>query len=180
MRPATAAPDPRQTRAIRGAAPAHQGRAGRRTVNQATVIGFGDGVYGEVATFQVLLQGDRCCSIKAESVIARPGFAFTASQCVLLVALGMQEHRKVLAHRFESTRQHGRRCAADDHEIAINDWSLQQLVTHRATDQIGVHQSFAGCTVDAATADEREACAFATSASGHITALRLLCASGAT
>ena len=100
------------------------------------------GVDGEVAPLQVLLQGNVRLGVESEAGIAAPGFAFGARQGVFFMRFGVQEHRKILAHRLIARREHGRRIGAHHNPIAVFHFPPQQGIAYRAAHQINLHLPF--------------------------------------
>ena len=77
------------------------------------VINFlGDGVDGEIAAQQILLQRDIRRGVDGETLVAARGLALGARQRVFLMGLRMQEHREILAHRLKALPDHVFRRAA--------------------------------------------------------------------
>ena len=91
---------------------------------------------------QVLLQGNVRLGVESEAGIAAPGFALGACQGVFLMRFGVQEHRKILAHRLIARRKHGPRIGANHHPIAVFYFPPQQGIAHRAAHQINLHLPF--------------------------------------
>jgi len=117
------------------------GGAAKR-VDQAAVCGLGDGVDAEIAPGQILLQRHRRIGIDHEATIAPPGLALGPGQSIFLVALRVQENRKVPADRLVAKRQHLFRRAAYHHPVAVPADPTEQPVAHGAADQIGLHLPF--------------------------------------
>ncbi len=63
---------------------------------------LGDGVEGEIAARQILLQAHRCIGMEHEAFVTGCGFAFGARQRIFLAGFRMQEDRKVRADRLEA------------------------------------------------------------------------------
>jgi hypothetical protein len=99
----------------------------------------GDGVDGEVAAPQVVLQRDVGRGVDGEALIAAAALALGAGERVFLVRLGMQEHREVLADRLEALLDHLLRGGADHHPVAILDLQAEQLVADGAADDVLLH-----------------------------------------
>ncbi len=108
-------------------------------IDQRAVLVFGDGVDGQIAAAQIVFERHARFGVEGETVIAAPGFAFGARQRIFLARLRMQEHREILAHRFEVQREELLRRGADDHVVAILHGNAEQTIAHRAADQIGLH-----------------------------------------
>ena len=99
----------------------------------------GDGVDGEVAPAQVLLERHVGRGVEDEAAVPGRGLALGAGERVLLVRLGMQEDREVGAHGAEPARGHlGRRGAHDD-PVAVGHGTAEELVAHAAADRVDLH-----------------------------------------
>ncbi len=86
--------------------------------------------------------------LEHEAVIAAPALALGARQRVFLARVGMQEHRKVLAHRLVAQRQQLLRQRADHHVVAVDHRAVQQFVADRAADQIDLHGGILPCAAE--------------------------------
>ena len=94
---------------------------------------------GQVAAFEILLDGDRGLGMKGKTAIARRGLALGARQGVLLATVGVDEYREVLADGAVACGLHLFRPRADHDIVAVRRRLAQQLVAHRATNQIHIH-----------------------------------------
>jgi hypothetical protein len=108
-------------------------------IDQHAIRILRDGVDGEVAPGEILLQADVGRGMHHEAAVAAPGLALGACQRVLLAGFGVQEHREVLAHRAESACCHLLGRGTDHDEITIAGRDPEQAVPHRATDQKNLH-----------------------------------------
>ncbi len=111
-------------------------------------------VDGQIAAREILLQRHIRRIVELEAVIPRHRLTLRARERVFLMCLRMQEHRKILAHRTITLRDHLLWRRADDHIIAIDDRHAQQFVTDRAADGVNVHHaiSFFASSIHSATA----------------------------
>ena len=100
---------------------------------------LGDGIDGEVAPRQVRFERHVRRGVEVESLVAGGGLALGARERVLLVRVGMEKDREVLADRAETQTHHLVRRAADDHEILILDRQAEERVSHRAADAVTLH-----------------------------------------
>ena len=108
-------------------------------VDQLALFVLGDGVDGQVAPRQVLLEGDIGRRMHHKAFVARRGFALGAGQGMFFSGVRVQKHRKVFAHGGEPRRHHGLGRAAHHHPVAVGVGHPEQGVPHRTTDQIGLH-----------------------------------------
>ncbi len=108
-------------------------------INQLASGSLGHGVDGQIATQQIILDGDIGTSVKHKTLMTPTLFAFGACQRIFGLAFRMQEYRKVLAHRLITQRLHLFRRGAGDDIIAITAGDAKHAVTDRAADQIGLH-----------------------------------------
>ena len=97
------------------------------------------GVDAEVAPRQILLQRDIGRGVESKAGIAFGGFALGARQRVFFVALRMQKHRKIFAHRPIARREHGIGIGAHHHPIAIGHRPPQQGIAYSAANKINLH-----------------------------------------
>ena len=103
--------------------------------------GFGgDGVDGEVAPGQVLLQRHIGCGVEGEALVAGGGFALGAGQGDFIAGVRVQKHRKVFAHRQIALVQQSLGRAAHHHPVALVQGQTQQGIAHRAAHHVNVHQ----------------------------------------
>ena len=101
----------------------------------------GHGIDGEIAPCQVFFQTHIRRRMDGKTVVARRSFSFSAGQCVFIVGLRMQEHRKVFAHRHKTLIQHVLRRAPHHHPVAILYRQPHQCITHRTANHIELHVS---------------------------------------
>ena len=109
-------------------------------IGQRAVVGLGDGVDGEIAPGEIVLQRHLRRRIKGKSRVARPGLALSASERILLMGFRVQEDRKIPPDRLEARRPHGLGRGADDDVIAILHRQSEQGIAHRAADQVDFHR----------------------------------------
>ena len=114
-------------------------------IDDVAVIVLRHGVDGEVAAREVLLQRHRWIGIDHETAISTAGLAFGSRQRVFLTAVGMQEHREVLANRLEPERLHLVLCGANDNVVDVTGLQFsvipaEQAVAHAAADPIRLHR----------------------------------------
>ena len=99
----------------------------------------GHGIDGEIAPCQVFFQAHIRRRMDGKTVVARRSFPFSAGQCVFIVGLRMQEHRKVFAHRHKTLVQHVLRRAPHHHPVAIFHRQPHQCIAHRTANHIELH-----------------------------------------
>ena len=97
---------------------------------------------GQIAPLQIFFQRHIRVGEHLKRRVAAPRFALGACQCVFLVALRMQEHGEILAHRLIALRQQLFRRRAHHHPVAVFHRQVQQSIAHRAADQINLHHVF--------------------------------------
>jgi hypothetical protein len=95
-----------------------------------------DGVDGEVAARQVLLQRHICGGIHRETLVTPRGLALGTCQRVLLMRLGMQEYGKIFADWQIALHHHRFWRAAHYHPVMVVHRQPQQCIAHRPTDTI--------------------------------------------
>ena len=100
---------------------------------------LGHRVDGQVAAREVLLERDAAVGVELEAVVAGAGLALGARERVLLVRLGMEEHREVAADGEVAERAQLVGIGADDDPVAVADRQAEQCVANRAADQIALH-----------------------------------------
>ena len=105
-------------------------------------LGHGHGVHREVAPGQVLFECDVGRGLHRKAFVAPGGFALGAGQGVFFAGLGVQKHRKVLAHWHITLRAHGFGRAAHHHPVAVVDALAHQGIAHRTTDDKNTHGGF--------------------------------------
>src|SRR5690606_34834357 len=98
-----------------------------------------DGIDGEIAAPQVLLQCHRRVGADIEAVVARAGFQFGTGERVLLVALRMQVDRKTAADAPVTLRFELSWCCTDDDPVALADRQAQQPVAYGTAYQEDLH-----------------------------------------
>ena len=105
-------------------------------IDQCAGRGLGHGVDGQIAALQVLLKGHVRRGMQDKTVIARSGLALGARQRIFLVALRMEEHRKIPTHLFEAAPAHVFGCGAHHHPVTIRHRQAEALVAYRPAHQI--------------------------------------------
>jgi predicted aminopeptidase len=112
---------------------------------------FGDGVDGEIAALQILLEGDAGIGVHLKAVIARAGLPLGARQGIFFAGLRVQEHGKVPPHPAIAKRFHcgGRRTY--HHPVTLYHGPPQKAIADGSTHQIDLH----GMIVASATDDPR-------------------------
>ena len=113
-------------------------------IGQAAVFGPGDGVDGQVAARQVFFQGHAGIGMDGKALVAARGFAFGARQCVFLVRVRVQEHRKILAHRHKAVRHHQLRRGPDDNPVVVLHRQAEQGIAHGTTHHVDAGTGQAG------------------------------------
>ena len=108
-------------------------------VDERAVFGLGDGVDGEVSARQVFLQRDAGCRMHREAAVAAAALAFGARQGHFFARGGVDEDRKILAHRAVAQRHQlvGRGTHGDP--VAVAGGQAQQRVAHRAANDKNLH-----------------------------------------
>ena len=102
-------------------------------------FGHGQGVHREVAPGQVFFERDVGRGLHRKAFVAPRCLALGAGQGVFLSGLGVQKHRKVLAHGHIALRAHGFGRAAHHHPVAVVDGQPHQGIAHRTADDKHVH-----------------------------------------
>ena len=69
-----------------------------------------------------------------KAVIAACGFALGAGECVFLVRVGVQEHRKVFANRLIALCHQSLGRAAHNHPVAVRTREAHQGIAHCTAD----------------------------------------------
>src|SRR4030095_7645249 len=100
---------------------------------------------------QVLLQRDIGRRVHREALVPTAALALGAGKRVLLVRLGVQENREILADRLEAERFHLLGRGADHHVVLVLQREPEQLVAHRAADYVGLHSYMSNCGRDSAS-----------------------------
>lgn len=108
-------------------------------IDQAACGILGHGIDGEIAALQIVFQRHIGGGVNGEAVITCGGLALGTGQRVLLMGLGVQKHRKILADRPETARQQLFRGRTDHHPVAVFDRQPEQAIAYRATDDIAFH-----------------------------------------
>ena len=103
-------------------------------------LGHRHGVDGEVASGQVFFEGDARVGLHSKTFVAPGRFALGAGQGVFLACVGMQEHRKVLAHGQVARLDQILRRGAHHHPVAVLHGPAQEGIAHRTADFIHPHQ----------------------------------------
>ena len=105
---------------------------------------LGNGVDGQIAPRQILLQGDLRRGVKHKAVITARSFALGARQRIFFMRHRMQENRKVLAHRLVAELDHLLGRGAYHHVVAIHHWQAEQLIAHGTADHVDLHRVSSG------------------------------------
>ena len=103
-----------------------------------------DGVDGEVAPEQVLLEGDGRIGVDLEAAIARCRLALGSGEGVLLVRFRVQEDGEVGAHRPVAGGDQLVDGRADQHPVAIAPGLPQQGIANRTADEVPLHRKSLG------------------------------------
>ena len=117
-------------------------------VDQRAVLVPGDRVDGEVAPAQVFLERDIRRGVHREALVAAPALSLGAGERVLLVRPGMQEDREVLADRLVAPGLHLLGRGAHDDMVPVLHREPEQLVAHRAADDVDLHSARSYCGID--------------------------------
>ena len=113
-------------------------------IDQRAVLVLRHRVDRQVAAQQVLLERDLGPGVEGEAAIAGRGLALGAREGVLLVRLGMEEHREVGADRLIAGREQRVDVGADENPVAVDDRQAEQCVANRAADEIALHPNSLG------------------------------------
>jgi hypothetical protein len=97
-------------------------------IDQIAGFVFCDGIDGEVATLEVLLERDIGSGMHGEAGITGPDFALGASERIFFVRLRVEKNREVLADRAKALLDHFLRIAADYDVVVILHRQSQQLI----------------------------------------------------
>ena len=122
-------------------------------IDQFTIRGFGHGVYGQVTTQQILLKGGSRVRAGFKTGITVTRLAFGACQCVLFLALRVQEYGEVPAYRLITQRQHVLWRCADHNPVAFLYRQPESCVPYCTADQVNLHCGL-NLTSDVGTGDE--------------------------
>ena len=101
-------------------------------------------VDGQVATAEVLLQGNGRVGLHHETPVTGPRLALGAGKRIFLACDGMQKNREVTAYGLVPGVQHGLGAAAHDDPVAVLHGQAHQGIAHCATDQVGLHGQIMG------------------------------------
>jgi hypothetical protein len=77
--------------------------------------------------------------VERESLVAGAGLALGTGERVLGVRLGVQEDREIRSHGPVALAQQLRGIGADHDVVAVLHRQAEQLVAHRAADEVGLH-----------------------------------------
>ena len=110
-------------------------------IDQIPVVVACNGIDGEIAALEILLERNVRCRVDGEAGVAWAGFTLGAGERVFLVRLRMEKDREVLTHRAIPELQHFLRAAAHDDVIVVLDRQTQQLIADRAADSKDLHGS---------------------------------------
>src|SRR3546814_2354597 len=102
-------------------------------IDQLPLAVFGDGIDGEVAPLQVLLQRHRRIGIDHKAAITAPGLAFGARQRVFFVGLRVQEHREIAAYRAKTLRQRSEEHTSELQSLMRNSYAVFCLKKKKQT-----------------------------------------------
>ena len=108
-------------------------------VNQLPFGGAGDGVDGQIAPQQIFFQRHVRRGIAGKTGVPLAGFALGARQRVLLMRIGVEEHREIFADLLITQCQQLRRRGAHHHPIMIDHRDVEQAVANGTADQINLH-----------------------------------------
>jgi hypothetical protein len=111
-------------------------------IDQRAIAGARDGVDGEVAPAQILLQRHSRLGMNREAAMTRAALALGAGERIFLARAGVEEDRKITAHLPKALRAHLRGGRPEDDVIALVHRQAQQLVAHRTADEIGLQRVF--------------------------------------
>ncbi len=108
-------------------------------IDENALGGLRHGIDGEIAAREILLERHLGAELHRESAIARGDLALAAGERVLLVGVGVQEHRKVSSHFPIAELLELLPRAADDNPITLLDGKPEQPVPNGSADQIHLH-----------------------------------------
>ena len=108
-------------------------------IDQRAVRRLSNGVDGQIAASKILLESDFGTEVDTEAAIAGTHLALEPGQCVFLVSLGMQKHRKVASDFAIIQAQQLLPGSAHDDPVSLLDGQPQQGVPNRSANQIHLH-----------------------------------------
>ena len=114
-------------------------------IDECAVVGFGDGVDGQVTALQILFQRDIGAGVKGKACVTRAGFAFGACQRIFVAGFRVQEYREVLADLFVPLFQHFLRRRTDHDPVPFQHRQAEQPVAHCTAYQVSFHQGRRAC-----------------------------------
>jgi len=108
-------------------------------IDQCPVGRAGHGIDGEVATAQIVFQGDVRVGLDLETPMSLAMLALGSGQRVFLAGPRMQEHGEITPHLAITLSAHLRCSGAHHHMVPFVHRQAQQFVPDCAADQKGVH-----------------------------------------
>ena len=108
-------------------------------IDQRTVLIARHGVDGQIATRQVLFQGDRSGGIERETVVAGPHLALGSCNGVFVAGFRVKENGKVLAHLLVAQAKQVLGSRADHDPVPLADRKVQQRIPDGASDFVDLH-----------------------------------------
>ena len=109
-------------------------------IDQLALRVLGDGIDGQVAPRQVLLQRDIGRGMHHKAFVAWRCFAFGARQGIFLARMGVQKNRKVFAYGLIAQRCHLRRRSTHHHPVFVFDGLVQQGVANGTANTENLHR----------------------------------------
>ena len=103
-----------------------------------------NGVNGQIAPREILLERDLGRGVEFEAVIAACSLAFGACECIFLVRFGVQKHREVFADRFVAELDHLLGSRADHDIVAVLYRQAQQFIAYGTAYRVDFHRSRLG------------------------------------
>ena len=90
-------------------------------IMHCAILLLGDGVDGEIAAQQIILQCHIRRGVAGKAGVTMPLFAFDAGEGILLLGVRMQEDREISSHRAKSQRQQLFGQCPDHHIVPLVD-----------------------------------------------------------
>ena len=127
-------------------------------IDQRAVGSLRDGVDGQVAPREVVLQRHLGRGVEGKAVVAGRGLALGACQRVFLVRLRVQEDGKVAPHWPVAGLDHLLRGGAHHHPVAVGNRPSEQGVAHAAAHGVDLHRQCSPSTSGSARAASTHCC----------------------
>src|SRR6185437_4283467 len=108
-------------------------------VHELARVALRNRVDRQIAAPQILLEGDIGRELRLEAAIARSDLALEARERVLLMRLGVQEHRELAPDRREAARDELGAIRADYDPVPLAYRAAEESVPHGPAHQVDLH-----------------------------------------